>query len=295
MKHFLSIDDLTHRDVLGLIQHALSFKTHEMVHRQSSQILCPLFYENSTRTRMSFELAARQLGMMVVGFDVQASSNSKGESLLDTLRTLEAMGVGIGVIRHSESGVLHALASQMDGVMHLVNAGDGQNEHPTQALLDLMTIMQQKPDLHALNIVVVGNVRHSRVAHSFQRLCALMGVQSLVFACPKVWEPQAPYFGEVTQDLDAVLQNADVVMSLRVQQERLQSHEKLDLMDYREDYGLTAKRLKHMKSDVMILHPGPINRGVEIDDAVADGPNSSILQQVQNGVCMRMAILDWLD
>lgn len=293
MKHLLDIEQLTHREINGLIQRALHFKHHPIYPRYSHCTLANLFYENSTRTRVSFELAANALGIHVVNLDLHRSSESKGEVIEDTVKNLAAMGIKLFVVRHTQNRLPQALSARCDDV-HIVNAGDGQHAHPSQALLDLMTIVERKPDLNNLKIAIVGNLRHSRVANSLQCISAKLGVGELALVAPTIWQPSVVHYGHVTTSLKEGLADADVVICLRVQQERLSAAEQIDPATYRRDYAITPTSITLAKSDAMVMHPGPINRGVEIDSEVADGPQSFILRQVQNGVYMRMAILETL-
>ena len=294
MNHFLDIESLSHRDINALIQRALYFKNHTTYPVYPTFPVVNLFYENSTRTRVSFELAARHLGMPVVNLDLQSSSESKGEMIEDTIRTLAAMGVRLFVVRHLQEGLPERIAKACGRAIHIINAGDGTHAHPSQALLDLMTIMERKPDLRSLKLAIVGDIRHSRVANSLQQACSLLGVGELTLVAPEQWQPLDVHYGRVTASLQDGVSDADVVICLRVQRERLQADEHLDLAGYRRDYALTRDSLAYAKPDALVMHPGPINRGVEIDSDVADGPQSCILQQVQNGVFMRMAILEHL-
>ncbi|ASQ45244.1 aspartate carbamoyltransferase catalytic subunit [Legionella clemsonensis] len=294
MKHFLEISQLTHQEINALLERALYFKNTPHYPDYSKHTVATLFYENSTRTRVSFELAAKKLAMTVVDLNLQTSSEVKGEAIEDTVATLAAMGIDLFVIRHSQNGLQQALANRFKDKVKIINAGDGQHAHPSQALLDFMTIYEQKPQFSALKIAIVGNIRHSRVANSLQCLCSTLGVKELALVAPEIWQPQRVHFGYVTDSLPKGLDGADVIICLRVQHERLQKNEHLDLHTYRQNFALTVKTLNYAKSDVMLLHPGPINRGVEIDSDVADGPQSFILQQVINGVFIRMAILDAL-
>ena len=294
MKHFLEISQLTQHDITTLIHRALKFKQIATYPSYPHVPMATLFYENSTRTRVSFELAAKHLGMPVVNLDMLSSSESKGEQMDDTVRTLAAMGVKLFVIRHQRNGVPQSLAETCGDAIHIINAGDGTHAHPSQALLDLMTIMERKPDLRSLKLAIVGDIRHSRVANSLQQACSLLGVGELTLVAPEQWQPLDVHYGRVTASLQDGVSDADVVICLRVQRERLQADEHLDLAGYRRDYALTRDSLAYAKPDALVMHPGPINRGVEIDSDVADGPQSCILQQVQNGVFMRMAILEHL-
>ena len=292
MKHLLDIHHLSESDVSRLLKSAEFFKKTSDIPKHNPLTLATLFYENSTRTRVSFTLAAKKLGMTVVDLDVQTSSEVKGEIIEDTMQTLIAMGVQSIVIRHPTDGLPELLAERFGDDAHIVNAGDGQHAHPSQALLDLMTIVEQKPALERLKIAIVGDLRHSRVANSLQQLCALMGVGELMLVAPEIWQPKNVYFGRLTTSLEEGLANADVIICLRVQKERLREGEQFDLARYRQQYALTSQSLAYARTDAMVMHPGPMNRGVEIDSDVADGPQSFIFQQVRNGVFMRMAILD---
>lgn len=294
MKHFLDIDQLTQHDVNVLIKRALHFKMNTIYPQYPHCSVVHLFYENSTRTRVSFELAAKNLAMTVVNLDLERSSETKGEHIEDTVKTLAAMGINLAVIRHVQEGLPEVLVTSCGDAIHILNAGDGTHAHPTQAMLDMMTVMEQKPDLSVLKIAIVGDIRHSRVANSLQLVCATLGVGELVLVSPKVWQPKTVHYGRITHVLRDGLVDADVVICLRVQNERLATDEHLDLASYRRDYALTREHLIYAKKDAMVMHPGPLNRGVEIDDDVADGPQSYILQQVTNGVYMRMAILESL-
>lgn len=294
MNHFLEISQLSRQQIESLLQRAVYFKQHNHYPSYAQHTVVNLFYENSTRTRVSFELAASRLSMAVINLNLQSSSETKGEIIEDTLRNLAAMGIQHFVIRHREEGLQQSLANRIGKNAHIINAGDGTHAHPSQALLDMMTILEQKPQLDQLKIAILGNIRHSRVANSFQCICAQLGVGELVLVAPELWQPKTVHYGRVTHDLRDGLTDADVVICLRVQHERFLESDHLDLDSYRRDFALTKENLAYTNSDVMVMHPGPINRGVEIDSDVADGANSFILQQVTNGVFVRMAIFDAL-
>lgn len=295
MKHFLEIGQLSCEDVSRLLSRANDFKTQNNFPKMTGLALANLFYEPSTRTRVSFEMAAKNLDIRVVNMDLAQSSASKGEMIEDTIHTLHAMGIHLFVIRHNQNGLPQAMVGTFRSGIHIINAGDGTHEHPSQALIDLMTILQHKPNLQQLKVVIVGNVLHSRVANSLQELCALMGIGKLVLVAPEIWYPQTlPLHGTVTSSLQEGLKDADVVVALRVQKERLHADERLDLPIYHAEYAITNTSLAWAKPDVMVMHPGPMNRGIEIDSDVADGRCSYILEQVKNGVFMRMAILEAL-
>ncbi|GGI90007.1 aspartate carbamoyltransferase catalytic subunit [Legionella impletisoli] len=294
MQHFLEISQLSQQEAESLIHTALSFKTSLNYPSYSQFTAANLFYENSTRTQVSFQLAAHHLKLPFINLDLQRSSEQKGEVIADTVKTLSAMGISVFIIRHSHDRLPHEVASEMPKDVHIINAGSGQYAHPSQAILDMMTIIEHKPNLSQLKIAVIGDLLHSRVANSFQSLCSLMGVGELSLIAPKVWQPKTIHYGQVTTSLKEGLQDADVVMCLRVQRERLNEEESLDLDEYRNMFALTSETLGIAKSNAIVLHPGPMNRGVEIDSEVADGSQSVILQQVKNGVFARMAILQAL-
>lgn len=294
MNHFLEISQLSRQQIESLLQRALDFKQQTHYPSYSQHTVAHLFYEHSTRTRVSFEMAANHLSMSVVNLDLQSSSESKGEVIEDTINTLAAMGIQYFVIRHKQEQLQQGLANKLGNNVHIVNAGDGTHAHPSQAILDMMTIIEQKPQLDKLKIAVLGNIKHSRVANSFQNICSQLGVGELVLIAPELWQPQTLDYGRVTSDLVDGLTDADVVICLRVQRERLLESEHIDLESYRRDFALTQSKLAYAKPDAIVMHPGPMNRGVEIDSDVADGAQSVILQQVTNGVYARMAILESL-
>ncbi|BCY13667.1 aspartate carbamoyltransferase catalytic subunit [Actinoplanes sp. L3-i22] len=252
-----------------------------------------LFYEDSTRTRISFEAAAKRLSADVINFSAKGSSVSKGESLKDTALTLQAMGADAVVIRHSASGAPHRLANWVEG--SVVNAGDGTHEHPTQALLDAYTMRSRLGRLDGLRVAIVGDVLHSRVARSNVLLLTTLGAQVTVVGPPTLIPLDvAAALSEKTQvsyDLDSVLPDSDVVMMLRVQTERMQDSYFPSAREYSRRYGLDVPRLQKMPGHAIVMHPGPMNRGMEIAPEVADSPRSTIVEQVANGVSVRMAVL----
>jgi aspartate carbamoyltransferase catalytic subunit len=251
------------------------------------------FFEPSTRTRTSFELAARRLGAEVINFDVAHSSANKGESLVDTLHTLEAMHLDILIVRHRENGTPDALVRQAMSEVAIVNAGDGTHAHPTQGLLDALTIRQYRPDFENLKVTICGDIRHSRVARSDIRVLSILGVHEIKLCAPASLLPESDEFPHCPRrdNFDRAIAGSDVVIMLRVQKERMATAELPEPDDYFARYGLSAKRLACAADDCMVLHPGPLNRGIEIASEVADGPQSHILQQVSNGVFVRMAVL----
>jgi len=301
LRHLLTLDGLPRDVLLRLLDraHALQAQALAGGSREilAGKAVCTLFFEPSTRTRSSFQLAATRLGADVLNFDASTSSTSKGETAIDTLRNIEAMGVRGFVVRHQVDGAVAVLAESADAGTALINAGDGRSAHPTQGLLDMLTIRQAKGgDFSALKILMVGDVRHSRVARSDLHALRTLGAGEVRICGPRTLLPSDDTLQGcvVGEDLDAALGGADVVMMLRLQRERMQEGLISSIDDYHRDFGLTAERLRRAAADAVVLHPGPMNRGVEIDDDVADGPQSLILKQVANGVAVRMAVLEAL-
>ncbi|NQY79607.1 MAG: aspartate carbamoyltransferase catalytic subunit [Candidatus Caenarcaniphilales bacterium] len=313
-KHLISIADLSNEEILRILDRAKYWSERqddevpESLKALSKPIVCNLFFEPSTRTRFSFEVAAKKLNLHVLNFDFKSSSSQKGETFYDTVRTLEAMGVKVAIVRSTEENLLGSIADQMQNVA-LVNAGAGVSDHPTQALLDMMTIMQEFPRIEDLNIAIVGDVKHSRVARSSIQTLSRFGANIMICG-PDEFIPdleivsiktaRANYaYSETTaqaildkvtvvQDMDEAIYKADIVMMLRIQNER----HNYSLGQYREKYGLTTDRARMMKEGAKIMHPAPFNRGVEIDDEMVEAPNSLIFRQVANGVAVRMAVLE---
>jgi len=252
-----------------------------------------LFFEPSTRTRASFELAAKRLGSDVLNLDVNTSSRKKGESILDTIYTLQAMQVDIFVIRDAQSGVTQYVAEHVDGHVSVVSGGEANLTHPTQGLLDALTIHQYKGGFRDLVVAVVGDIRHSRVARSAWRALTTLGVGEFRLVGPDELMPAPEEFPGATRfdSLEEGIDHADVVMMLRIQNERMEQARVPDADRYFERYGLTTERLKRARPEAIVMHPGPMNRGVEIAQDVADGDHAVILDQVTNGVAVRMAVL----
>ncbi|HET8819504.1 MAG TPA: aspartate carbamoyltransferase catalytic subunit [Xanthomonadaceae bacterium] len=302
LRHLLTLDGLPRATLESLLDRAGQWReaaTGGTALRGvlAGRAVCTLFFEPSTRTRSSFQLAAQRLGADVLNFDASTSSTSKGESALDTLRTLQAMGVHGFVVRHREDGAVAALAEAAGAGIALVNAGDGRSAHPTQGLLDMLTLRQAKGrDFSKLRVLIVGDVRHSRVARSDLHALRTLGAGEIRVCGPAPLLPDdATLEGCVVgDDLDAALEGVDAVMMLRLQRERMADGLVASLDDYHHDFGLTVERLRRAAPDAVVLHPGPMNRGVEIDDAVADGPQSLVMRQVANGVAVRMAVLEAL-
>jgi aspartate carbamoyltransferase catalytic subunit len=252
-----------------------------------------LFFEPSTRTRTSFDLAAQRLGAQVINFDIASSSTVKGETLLDTVHTLEAMHCDAFVVRHKESGTPGFIAHHLHSRAAVLNAGDGNRAHPTQGLLDVLTLRRHRPDFSALRIVICGDIRHSRVARSDIHALQTLGVADLRLCAPPQLLPTAGEFPGcgIFHNFEEAIAGADVAIMLRLQKERMEHAEIPSEADYFERYGLSEQRLRRAAADCLVMHPGPINRGVEIAAEVADGAHSLILEQVANGVFVRMAVL----
>lgn len=298
-RHLLDLDTLERSAIAEILDTADSMK--EILSREIKQVptlrgrnVVNMFFEESTRTRISFELAARALSANVVNFAARGSSVEKGESLIDTVRTLQALGADLLVVRHSHAGVPYLIAEHFDGPV--INAGDGRHAHPTQALLDLFTIRERLGRIERLNVVIVGDVLHSRVARSNLWGLTRMGARVTLCGPPTLIGP-AHYWQATWPDvcisysLDDVIETADVVMTLRLQKERQQAGLLPSLREYSRFYALTVERLEQMRPEVLIMHPGPMNEGVEIMPEVASGLQSVIEAQVTNGVAVRMALL----
>ena len=303
MRHLLSLEQLTRDEILRLLDTAQALRPQALgrsAHRPLRGLtVANLFFEPSTRTRASFQLAAERLGADVLNFEAESSSTRKGETLTDTLRNLEAMGASLFVVRHAHSSVPASLAAAALPGSSVISAGDGRHSHPTQGLLDMLTIRQRKgEDFSRLSVAIVGDIRHSRVARSDAQALRTLGVKDLRLAAPAslLPDPGEPCFAaaQVVDSLDAALQGCDVVMTLRLQRERMDEGLVASLEEYYRDWGLSPERLTLARPDAIVMHPGPMNRGVEIADAVADGPQSVILEQVSNGVAARMAVLEHL-
>jgi aspartate carbamoyltransferase catalytic subunit len=293
-RHLLGIEPLTPSDIEAVLDTAQGLR--EVLDRPIKKVpalrgktVVNLFYEASTRTRASFEVAEKVLSADSLSIATASSSVAKGETLLDTARNLEAMNPDLIVIRHASAGAPHFLARHCRSA--IVNAGDGAHEHPTQALLDALTLRQKKGRLKGLRVAIVGDLLHSRVARSNIWLLSKMGAQPVLCAPPTLVPPGIERLAPVTHHIDEAVEGADAIMMLRLQRERMSGGFFPSLREYHQRYGLTEARVKRAKKDVVILHPGPMNRGVEIASEVADGPYSVILDQVTNGVAVRMAVL----
>lgn len=297
-QHLLGIEDLSAVDIRLILDRAKALRdTPEDVRSELASVpVITLFYENSTRTRVSFEMAAQKLGASILSIASSSSSVSKGESLWDTGRTLAAMDPGVTVIRHTSPGAPYLLAEAMESVgdSAVINAGDGAHEHPTQALLDALTLLDRLKTLEGRTIGIIGDIAHSRVARSNIFLLNKLGA-TVLLGGPRSLVPKSleSLGAMIVRDVDAIIEVADAVMMLRVQFERMQGPPAFpSLSDYTRTYGLTAARARRMKSEAFVMHPGPMNRGIEIDPEVADGPTSVVAHQVRNGVAARMAVLE---
>ena len=297
LKHLLTLDGVDRATLTALLDQADAFRVvpGQPARRHGTlagRTVVNLFFEPSTRTRASFELAARRLGADVLNLDIGASSAVKGESLEDTLYTLEAMNADLFVVRHKDAGVPELLARHAAAHVHVLNAGEAHVSHPTQGLLDTLTIRRHKQDLGTLSVAIVGDIKHSRVARSAVQALSILGTRDIRLAGPKSLLPkQGELKGELFTDADKAIRGADVVMMLRIQKERMQKASVPSAAAYFKRYGLDAKRLKLAKPGAIVMHPGPMNRGIEIAPEVADGPQSVIREQVANGVAVRMAVM----
>lgn len=280
------MEEVNVNDIESLITRALEIKYGKPVMKLNDKTVVNLFYENSTRTKVSFEMAEKNLNLTQLPFDIATSSVSKGESLYDTCKTLEAIGADALIIRHPDNKYYQELENIN---IPIINGGDGSGSHPTQSLLDMMTIYENLGRIAGLKIAIVGDIKHSRVAKSNAQALSKMGAD-VYFSGPEVLQDASlnvPYI-----DLDEAVKTCDVVMLLRVQHERHESFEEMDKSEYNRLYGMNEKRLKEMKDHAIIMHPAPMNRGVEITDSLVECEKSVIFEQMSNGVFMRMSILE---
>ncbi|HXD84091.1 MAG TPA: aspartate carbamoyltransferase catalytic subunit [Rudaea sp.] len=298
LRHLITLDGLSRAQIVALLDRAEGLRDESRGGTRPLDLLrgrtvINLFFEPSTRTRTSFDLAAQRLGAQVINFDIASSSTVKGESLLDTVHTLEAMHADAFVVRHKESGTPGYIAENLRSGAAVLNAGDGNHAHPTQALLDALTIRRHRADFSALRVAICGDIRHSRVARSDVHALATLGVRDIRLCAPQELAPDSAEFPQcrIFHDFDEAIADADVVIMLRLQKERMQAAAIPSQAEYFARYGLSAQRLRRAAPDCLVMHPGPINRGVEIASDVADGPQSLILEQVANGVFVRMAVL----
>lgn len=298
MKHLLGIKGLTTEEIIEILDRAERMK-HEVLeggkkdNLLSGKSVITLFYENSTRTRLSFELASKYLGATAANITASGSSVEKGETLEDTGKTIDEMGADVVIVRHASSGAPHMLSNYTNA--SVINAGDGMNEHPTQALLDFMTMREKYGSFEGLKVSIIGDVKHSRVARSNIYGLTKLGAEVVLCAPTTLMPAEIERLNvEVTTDADYAAHNADVIMGLRIQLERQKSGLFPSVREYHKLFGIDSRRLSLAKKDAIVMHPGPVNRGVELSADVADGPQSVIGGQVTNGVCVRMAVLDML-
>ncbi|WP_305909299.1 aspartate carbamoyltransferase catalytic subunit [Methylomarinum sp. Ch1-1] len=298
LKHFLTIDGFSREMLNEILDTATSFagmSEHQVkkVPLLRGKTIVNLFFENSTRTRTTFELAATRLSADVLNINIATSATSKGESLLDTIRNLEAMHVDMFVVRHGISGAAQFIAENCAPHISVINAGDGQHAHPTQAMLDMFTIRQHKQDFSRLKVAIIGDILHSRVARSQIQALNTLGAEEVRVIAPKTLLPAHIEKLGVTpfHDMKAGLADIDVIIMLRLQKERMNSSLLPSESEYFKCFGLTEDKVRLAKPDAIVMHPGPINRGVEIESSVADGAQSVILEQVSNGIAVRMAVM----
>ena len=298
LKHFLTLDGLDKSILTEILDRADSFlsmgeQSVKKVPLLRGKTVVNLFFENSTRTRTTFELAAKRLSADVINLNIETSATSKGESLLDTLQNLEAMQSDMFIVRHADSGAPHFIAEHCTPNVAIINAGDGRHAHPTQAMLDMLTIRRHKQNFEGLKVAIVGDILHSRVARSQIHALNTLGVDEVRLIGPKTLVPE--YFKEmgakIYYELENGLEDVDVIIMLRLQKERMKGALLPSESEFYRLYGLTESSLGWAKPDAIVMHPGPINRGVEISSEVADGEHSVILNQVTNGIAVRMAIL----
>ena len=294
LKHLLNVESLKLEHINEIISLAEYYENEKIkkFNDLNGKTIANLFFEPSTRTKTTFELASKRLSADFINIDVANSSTNKGESVLDMIKTLEAMNCDMFIVRHSVSGTSHYVAQEVDKNIAVINAGDGSHAHPTQAMLDMYTIKKNKGDFQNLNISIVGDILHSRVARSTLAALKILSVKNINMVGPKNLMPENinELDANYIQNLEEGITDADVIIMLRLQKERM--HEALISTDeYYKTYGLTEKKIKSAKKDVIVMHPVPINRGIEIDSKVADGKNSVILDQVSSGIAIRMAIM----
>ncbi|MCK5268357.1 MAG: aspartate carbamoyltransferase catalytic subunit [Spirochaetes bacterium] len=295
MRHLIDLESISKEDIIKILDTAKSFK--EIFTRDVKKVpalrgktVVNLFFEASTRTRNSFELAAKRLSADVLNFNVSSSSVSKGESLIDTAKTIEAMASDFIVIRHPSSGAAKMLSRHVKSAV--INAGDGTHAHPTQALLDIFTMREKKSKIKNLHVAIVGDILHSRVARSNLWGLLKLGAKVTLVGPPTLVPRHFSKLGvEISYNMDKTIQEVDVVNMLRIQKERQDKNYFPSIMEYARSFGMNEKRMKIAKKDLLIMHPGPMNRDIEISSSIADGPNSVINEQVTNGVAVRMAVL----
>ncbi|GAA2904770.1 aspartate carbamoyltransferase catalytic subunit [Enterococcus pseudoavium] len=292
LKHLLTVEALTDQEVMGLIHRAQQFKQGARWTPQKNQyFVSNLFFENSTRTHKSFEVAEKKLGLDVIDFDAKTSSVQKGETLYDTVLTMSALGVDVAVIRHGDENYYDELIQSKTIQCSIINGGDGSGQHPTQCLLDLMTIYEEFGQFRHLKVAIVGDITHSRVAKSNMQMLKRLGAE-VYFSGPAEWYDESFDVYGSYRPLDELVSEVDVMMLLRVQHERHDGQESFSKEEYHQKYGLTIERGKQLKEKAIIMHPAPVNRDVEIADSMVENMKSRIVAQMTNGVFIRMAILE---
>jgi aspartate carbamoyltransferase len=293
MKNILSMSQLSNQEVYDLMESAMEFKTGKKSNIGQDKFAINLFFENSTRTKSSFQVAEMKLGMNEIEFEASTSSTTKGESLYDTVKTEESIGASVAVIRHSQDKYYEDLVNNHDLKIHIINGGDGTGQHPSQSLLDLMTIYEHFGTFAGLKVGIIGDLSHSRVAHSNAEILTRLGADMYFGGLDSWYTPEFAQMGP-HMDVDDLCKEMDVVMLLRVQHERLSAEENKNFSKeaYFEKYGLNMDRVNMMKDDAMIMHPAPVNRGAEIADDVVECDKSYIFRQMNNGVYVRMAMID---
>jgi aspartate carbamoyltransferase catalytic subunit len=298
LRHFISVEGLSNKILTEILDTADSFiSTQERAVKKvpllRGKTVVNLFFENSTRTRSTFELAAKRLSADILNLDIKTSATTKGETLMDTLKNLEAMYSDMFVVRHADSGAAQFIAEHITPNVAIINAGDGRHAHPTQAMLDMLTIRRHKGKFEGLNVAIIGDILHSRVARSQIYALNTLGANEVRVMGPKTLIPNAiTTLGcKAFHNMEEGLKDVDVIIMLRLQKERMQSALLPSEAEFYKLYGLTTEKLKLANPDAIVMHPGPINRGVEIESAVADGPQSVILNQVSYGIAVRMAVM----
>lgn len=298
IKHFIGVEGLSKAQLMAILEKANGYLGDNGYIKNSNELdgctVMNLFFENSTRTRTTFDVAAKRLGASVISIDIAKSSTAKGESLRDTLWNLEAMTADMFVVRHSSSGAAHFMATEVTPNIAIINGGDGWHAHPTQAMLDMLTIYREAPRaFDTLSVAIIGDIKHSRVARSDIAALQTLGVKDIRVIAPKTLLPKGieRYGVSVFNDIDQGVKDCDIIIGLRIQNERIGSPLLPSTNEYFKTYGITPERLALAKPDALVMHPGPMNRGVEIASNVADGDQSVILKQVNNGIAIRMAVM----
>jgi len=300
LTHLLTLEGLSKEHILHILDTAQQFVAVSDADREVKKVpllrgknVFNLFFENSTRTRTTFEIAAKRLSADVINLDIQTSSTAKGETLLDTIDNLVAMQADIFVVRHKTTGAAVEVAAHLPPHVHVINAGDGTNQHPTQGLLDMFTMRHYKHDFSKIKVAIIGDIVHSRVAKSNIAALKTLGCQEIRAIGPEILLPKdLNLMGvRIFNNIEEGLKGVDVVMTLRIQKERIEAGQVPEGNEFYKEWGLTQERLRLAKPDAIVMHPGPMNRGVEIDTEVADGPQSVILNQVTFGIAIRMAVM----